>query len=44
MRKNCINTGGICDETYQNIKYKKFTEHSKKRWMRRMPDFMSVSL
>ena len=25
-------------------KYKKITEHSKKRWMWRMPDFMSVSL
>ena len=31
-------------ETCKDIEYKKITEYSKKRWMRRMPDILSVSL
>lgn len=31
-------------EAYQDIKYRKITEHHKERRMRRMPDFLPVSM
>ena len=32
------------NETRKNIKYKKITEHSKERRLRRMPDFLPVCM
>ncbi len=39
-----IELGGERHETYQNIKYTDIESYSEKRWMRRMSDFLSVSM
>lgn len=50
VRKNSLRRyisereGGTDDETYQDAEYQKFTEYREKRRMRRVPDFLPVSL